>query len=340
MIKQFEGLELDSYQDIAGVWTIGYGHTETAGPNQRISEREAEELLRRDLKPREKAVEDLANVDLNKNEFDALVSFVYNVGISAFRESTARKRLNKEDRLGAGDALTWWNKATVNGVLREVKGLTRRRAAERGLFITPVTPPIVNDNNRINDNSRITPIEDSPRRTGLSQSRTLQGATVAGGAGAAASTMGRESAQELDNIETEIEDGEGAAADHHTHDRDGSSHEQAANTTTHNGHDEELVPPQNTTPLGDSSADRDIPSDDASNSEDEEQASSTDDDLFPPIDGSQGTIQTTEAQALPPAKHEKHEADAQIQLALLIMIALAVAYIFFARFDDWRNYRR
>jgi lysozyme len=215
LIKRFEGLALDSYQDIAGVWTIGYGHTETAGPDQKISEREADELLRRDLKPRERAVDQLASVPLNQNEFDALVSFIYNVGIDAFKGSTTRKRLNRNDRLGAADALTWWNKATVNGVLREVTGLTRRRAAERAIFLTPANPVITSDPDNIAENSRITPVEDSPRRESLGDSRSIQGAIVAGGAGAAASTMGKDSADELDQIETNIESGTSLTEDPH-----------------------------------------------------------------------------------------------------------------------------
>lgn len=201
LIKQFEGLELEAYQDIAGVWTIGYGHTETAKSGMRINEREAEALLQRDLRPREQALSRIVNVTINQNEFDALISFVYNVGVEAFRRSTARKRLNSGNRIGAADALTWWNKATISGVLREVRGLTRRRAAERALFLTPTNPPIVTDPRQVNDNSRVTPFEDTPRRDTLAGSRTVQGATVAGGAGAAASSMGRESAQELETIE-------------------------------------------------------------------------------------------------------------------------------------------
>lgn len=201
LIKQFEGLELEAYQDIAGVWTIGYGHTETAKPGMRINEREAEALLQRDLRPREQSLSRIVNVTINQNEFDALISFVYNVGVEAFRRSTARKRLNNGNRIGAADALTWWNKATISGVLREVRGLTRRRAAERALFLTPTNPPIVTDPRQVNDNSRITPFEDTPRRDTLAGSRTVQGAAVAGGAGAAASSMGRESAQELETIE-------------------------------------------------------------------------------------------------------------------------------------------
>ncbi|MBT8472542.1 MAG: lysozyme, partial [Marinicaulis sp.] len=210
LIKQFEGLELEAYQDIAGVWTIGYGHTGSdVEPGMRITEREAEALLRRDLRPRENAVDRLTKVPVNQNEFDALVSFIYNVGISAYERSTARRRLNRGDRLAAANALTWWNKATVGGVLREVLGLTRRRAAEKALFLTPANPPIVREPENIDDNSRITPVEDSPRRDSIGQSRSVQGATVAGGAGVAASTMGRDNAEELDQIETNIEEGYG-----------------------------------------------------------------------------------------------------------------------------------
>lgn len=137
LLKRFEGLELEAYQDIAGVWTIGYGHTgPDVTPGMRITEREAEALLRRDLKSREDAVSRLVTVPLNQNEFDALVSFVYNVGAEAFRRSTALRRLNRGARLAAADAMTWWNKATVNGKKREVLGLTRRRAAEKALFLT------------------------------------------------------------------------------------------------------------------------------------------------------------------------------------------------------------
>ncbi|MBB5519309.1 lysozyme [Amphiplicatus metriothermophilus] len=206
LIKRFEGLELEAYQDIAGIWTIGYGHTgPDVKPGMKITEAEAEALLKRDLKPREEAVERLVKVPLNQNEFDALVSFVYNVGIEAFRKSTALRRLNKGDRIGAAEALTWWNKATVGGVLREVAGLTRRRAAERALFLEPVNPPIVKGEEEVAENSRVTPIEDAPRRPNLAESRSVQGATVAGGAGVAASTLGRNTAQELESKEAGVE---------------------------------------------------------------------------------------------------------------------------------------
>lgn len=307
LIKRFEGLELESYQDIAGVWTIGYGHTETAGPNQKISAREADDLLRRDLAPRERAVEQLASVSLNQNEFDALVSFVFNVGAGAFKTSTARKRLNRNDRLGAADALTWWNKATVAGVLREVTGLTRRRAAERALFLTPTNPPIVNKPDDVSENSRVTPVEEAPRRENLGDSRTIQGAAVAGGAGAAASSIGKDSATELDQVETNIENGTGLT-------------EKPASEGGLGG-------------VAGCTVDCPPPSDNGSTD------GGTPDGAGDGGNGD-GTVQTIGASPERPAKHEKHAVDAQLQFALLIIIVLAALYIVFARVDDWFKYRR
>lgn len=342
LIKRWEGLELESYQDIAGVWTIGYGHTETAGPNQKISEREAEELLKRDLEPRERAVGDLTSVPLNQNEFDALVSFVYNVGTGAYRNSTARKRLNRGDRVGAAEALTWFNKATVGGVLREVTGLTRRRAAEKALFLTPVNPPIVNDPNRISENTRVTPVEDTPRRDSLGDSRTVQGAVVAGGAGAAASTIGRESAEELDQLERNIEQGTGL-----TERPPGQG--GLGDTTTGPAIEGGGSSGDGSTPEGEGATLPDIPGSEVEASDqpdgepgDEQSASDADggDLEGAPNDEAGETVTTIEAGPPRPSAREKNAVDAQLQLALLIIILLSALYIVFARVDDWWRYRR
>ena len=322
LIKRFEGLELESYQDIAGVWTIGYGHTETAGPNQKINEREAEDLLRRDLGPRERAVGELVSVGLNQNEFDALVSFVFNVGANAFKNSTARKRLNRNDRMGAAEALTWWNKATVAGVLREVRGLTRRRASERALFLTPVNPPIVSKPDSIAENSRVTPVEESPRRENLGESRTVQGAAVAGGAGAAASTIGKDSADELDQIETNIEHGTGLTEKPADQGGLGGVAGCAAD-----------CPPA------------DVPSDGGATGDETTgggAAATPPGDSAAPGDANpaDGVTQTVAVSPERPSKHEKHAVDAQLQFALLIIIVLSALYIVFARVDDWWRYRR
>jgi GH24 family phage-related lysozyme (muramidase) len=333
LIKRWEGLELESYQDIAGIWTIGYGHTETAGPNQKISEREAEELLKRDLGPRERAVGDLTSVSLNQNEFDALVSFVFNVGVGAYRNSTARKRLNRGDRVGAAEALTWFNKATVSGVLREVTGLTRRRAAEKALFLTPVNPPIVNDPNKVSENTRITPIEDTPRRDSLGDSRTVQGAVVAGGAGAAASTIGRESAEELDQLERNIEQGTGL-----TEKPPGEGGLGDPTTAPAPVDDGATLPdlPEEPGEVIDQPTDQtadaageDAVADDGGSAPDSA-----------PADGAGETITTIETGPLRPSAREKNAVDAQLQLALLIIILLSALYIVFARVDDWWRYRR
>ncbi len=326
LIKRWEGLELKSYQDIAGIWTIGYGHTETAGPNQQITEREAEELLQRDLRPREKAVAELTKVPLNQNEFDALVSFVYNVGVNAYNGSTARKRLNAGDRPGAADALTWWNKATINGVLQVSRGLSNRRADEKALFLRPVNPPIVSDPTNVTENSRLTPVEDSPRRTSLGDSRTLQGSTVAGGAGIAASSMGKESAEELDEraaIEAETtvilpvprEETPADAPDSGTSDPESSPAEEIAASPEPAGSAIE-DPAPGATPI------------------------IVDEDGAPMDLDPAETTESIESVTYRPTKEEKYQAEAQIQFALQILIVLAVVYVVLARFDDWLKYRR
>ena len=372
LIKQFEGLELEAYQDIAGIWTIGYGHTgPDVEPGMRITEREAEALLRKDLTPRENAVDRLTSVELNQNEFDALVSFVYNVGIDAYRRSTARRRLNKGDRIGAADALTWWNKATVGGVLREVRGLTRRRAAERALFLTPTNPPIVREPDNLTDNSRVTPVEDSPRRGSLAESRTIQGATVAGGAGAAAATMGRDNAEELDQIESNIEAGTGLIEDESA--AEGSTPPQSmvedeeteSPDTLDDGeidaaNDPDVqIPEEQTDAAGEDDEDAAADSEDAPPRDDEDddvsdsEAAASDDDIV--IETDEGDIIDhahddesdmehgeiiMEGAPARPSKHEVHAVEAQIQFALLVLIVLAVLFIIFARIDDWRNFRR
>jgi len=135
-IKQWEGLRLRSYQDSAGIWTIGYGHTSDAafkvGPGQTITEAKAAELLRLDLREAEQAVDDAVTVSLTDNQFGALVSFTFNVGAAALRKSALLKKLNA----GAYDAvpaeLAKWNKAGG----KVVQGLVNRRAAEAGLWST------------------------------------------------------------------------------------------------------------------------------------------------------------------------------------------------------------
>jgi lysozyme len=131
-IKNAEGLRLTAYLDGGGVWTIGYGHTGAdvrAGLTIPLSE--AERLLTRDLRTAEGHINDAVEVKLTQDQFDALVSFVYNVGGGAFRSSTLLKLLNAGDYEGAANQLLRWDKD--NG--KRVQGLANRRQEERKLFL-------------------------------------------------------------------------------------------------------------------------------------------------------------------------------------------------------------
>lgn len=131
LIKQWEGLRLSAYQDVAGIWTIGYGHTGGVRIAQRITEAEAERLLRQDLARFEAAVDRHVTVPLNDNQFGALVSFAFNVGERAFASSTLLRKLNAGDHAAVPTELAKWNRAGG----RRVAGLVNRRAAEAGLWV-------------------------------------------------------------------------------------------------------------------------------------------------------------------------------------------------------------
>lgn len=135
LIKSFEGLELTSYQCEAGVWTVGYGSTgPDIGPRMHVTEARAEQLLIKDIERFEKAVTESLLVAVNQNEFDALVSFTFNVGATAFRNSTLRKLLNDgaERHVVAAEFLRW---VKVGGG-KVSEGLKNRRQREIELFLT------------------------------------------------------------------------------------------------------------------------------------------------------------------------------------------------------------
>jgi GH24 family phage-related lysozyme (muramidase) len=129
-IKLEEGLSLTSYLCPAGVWTVGYGHTRHARSGMKITEAEAEGLLYADLVAFERAVNELVKVPIDQHQFDALVSFVFNVGVSAFSKSTLLKLLNQGDYLGAKEQFLRWNKAGG----QVLPGLANRRRRESALF--------------------------------------------------------------------------------------------------------------------------------------------------------------------------------------------------------------
>lgn len=131
IIKQFEGLRLTAYKCAAGVWTIGYGHTEGVTGAMVINEAAASELLARDLEKFETGVSELVKVELNQNQFDALVSFAFNVGLGNLAKSTLLKKINGGRPVCEVQAeFLRWNKAGG----KVLAGLTKRRNAEAYLF--------------------------------------------------------------------------------------------------------------------------------------------------------------------------------------------------------------
>ena len=136
LIKSFEGCQLKAYKCPAGVWTIGWGTTEPINgikPHEGmiITQQHADELLIKNLKGYENAVNKYVTYSINQNQFDALVSFAYNCGNGALKTSALLKKLNAGDVQGAANEFLRWNKA--NG--KVLNGLTRRREAERKLFL-------------------------------------------------------------------------------------------------------------------------------------------------------------------------------------------------------------
>jgi lysozyme len=131
-IKEHEGLRLKAYKDSVGVWTIGYGDT---GPDVVegliITKEEVEERLRKRLREFEGYVLKYVRVGMTQNQFDALVSLVYNIGPTNFKDSTLLKKLNAGDYQGAADQFLVWNKGRVDGKLVVINGLTNRRKSER-----------------------------------------------------------------------------------------------------------------------------------------------------------------------------------------------------------------
>ena len=132
LIKEFEGLRLKAYLCPGGVWTIGYGHTAGVKPGMVITKAQAEEYLKADLIAFERYLNGLG-LALNQNQFDALISFIYNVGTGNFSSSTLLRkvRANPQDNSIVDEFLRW-----VYSKGRVLPGLQRRRLAEMKLYFS------------------------------------------------------------------------------------------------------------------------------------------------------------------------------------------------------------
>lgn len=186
LIKSFEGCSLRAYKCPAGIWTIGYGTTAAAGvgvvPHEgmTITQAQADHYLNLTIEKFSAGVAALLTRATTQNEFGAFVSLAYNIGLGAFRKSSALRHFNAGDHAKAADAILMWNKAGG----KVLAGLTRRRVAERDLFLTDslvvLTPP---------ETRATVAAPDAPRNT-IAESSTMQAGAVqivsAAGAGISA----------------------------------------------------------------------------------------------------------------------------------------------------------
>jgi len=179
LVKEFEGCKLTAYRDAVGVWTIGYGTTARAGlgiiptGGMTITQAEADQLLADGLNKFADQIRPMITAGINDNQFGACVSLAYNIGAHAFSTSSALKHINAGgDYAKAADAFLLWNKAGG----KTLKGLVRRREAERKLFLTPVFEQVPIFDERI-----------SPAQSTTMQASALQ---IASGAGAGIAALG------------------------------------------------------------------------------------------------------------------------------------------------------
>lgn len=131
LIKKYEGCVLTAYKCPSGIYTIGYGHTKNVKKGMKITKSKALTYLKQDLAIYEKAVINYVKVPISQSQFDALVSFSFNCGTGALKNSTLLRKLNRKDYDGAAKEFLKWNKS--NG--RVLNGLTKRRKEEKELFM-------------------------------------------------------------------------------------------------------------------------------------------------------------------------------------------------------------
>lgn len=137
MIAEFEGFRAQSYQCVAGQWTVGFGHCGAdVYPGMTITRAHGEALLDSDMAVADEAVRRVCPKATEHQRW-ALVSLAFNIGANAFAGSTVARLHARGDYQGAARAFGMWNKATVDGRLQELPGLTRRRAAEAAFYMTP-----------------------------------------------------------------------------------------------------------------------------------------------------------------------------------------------------------
>lgn len=137
LITDHEGVRLSAYQDSAGVWTIGYGHTATARRGMKITKADAIRLLSRDVTRFEACVDDAVTADLTQPQYNALVSFAFNRGCNGFRASKLLALINEARFSEAADV---WLTSAVTAGGKPLRGLVKRRKNEVAMFNAPGAP--------------------------------------------------------------------------------------------------------------------------------------------------------------------------------------------------------
>ena len=138
LIASSEGRRLEAYQDVAGIWTIGYGHIGGVQPGMTIDANQAMAFLRQDLSQAEAAVDAAtSSVATDENQFAAMVSLCFNIGSGNFRTSSVLRLHLAGTPAEAADAFLLWDQAHVDGQLQVVQGLLNRRQRERDLYLAP-----------------------------------------------------------------------------------------------------------------------------------------------------------------------------------------------------------
>ena len=196
LLKEFEGFRSNAYLCPAGVPTIGFGFTLGVKLGDKITKAQAEKRLKQELRAYEDAVLKACSIEPNENELAAMTCLAWNIGISGFQKSSVIKAHNRGDHQAAALAFQLWNKA--GGVV--YAGLTRRRAAEAALYLTPM-PDDVSD-----------PVEgpalDMPQSVDAEKPMTRSTIATAGTATAAVSTVSvvAQVSQEVRTIKDSIGD--------------------------------------------------------------------------------------------------------------------------------------
>ena len=132
IVKEFEGLRLMPYQDIVGVWTVGYGSTTDVTPGEKITQAEADDRLAKDMDEAERCLNNNVSVELNQNQIDALCSWIFNLGCKRFHASTMLRKINEGQFDQASVEMRKWDMAGG----KQVDWLIKRRIAESKLFET------------------------------------------------------------------------------------------------------------------------------------------------------------------------------------------------------------